>query len=424
MMFVYRDEYYNRRVRAAGRGRRDHRQAPQRADRRGRAHLPAALPASSRACPASAAPSAAGRRRPAERLTAARRSQPSPTRLPARASATAAAGSWTRRRTRRARATAASADRPRRQRRHGHRDPQALPRRVLRPQADLRPRPGRCCGPCAHFVRTIDENLDAGRGLWFYGRRGHRQDLAGHAGLQGGAGRRPLGGHLLRCRACWPRSRTPTTATRALLHAPSSGACARWTCSHLDDLGAEKRTEWVLEQLYSIVNERWQDERSIVVTTNISDLDELREQIGARTVSRLTEICDDPIPIMGADLRMAARAPDRRPGSLDSTAHAGTGDSRRPVGRRGQGQGGRPARRAGRRRDPLPGRQQRRPHDRPRRRDLQVPPDPVGDPLPRQAVRDRQRRGRRPAGAHRGDRRRCAGGGSTSAACASRPTPT
>ena len=28
---------------------------------------------------------------------------------------------------------------------------------------------------------------------------------------------------------------------------------------HLDDLGAEKRTDWVLEQLYSIVNERWQD---------------------------------------------------------------------------------------------------------------------------------------------------------------------
>ena len=26
---------------------------------------------------------------------------------------------------------------------------------------------------------------------------------------------------------------------------------------HLDDLGAERRTEWVLEQLYSIINERW-----------------------------------------------------------------------------------------------------------------------------------------------------------------------
>ena len=33
----------------------------------------------------------------------------------------------------------------------------------------------------------------------------------------------------------------------------------------------------------------------------------LRRQIGARTVSRLVEICDDPIPIMGPDLRMAAQ---------------------------------------------------------------------------------------------------------------------
>ena len=74
----------------------------------------------------------------------------------------------------------------------------------------------------------------------------------------------------------------------------------------LDDLGAEKRqTEWVLEQLYSLVNERWQDERSIVVTSNLG-LDGLREQIGVRTVSRLDEICGPALPIMGPDLRIAS----------------------------------------------------------------------------------------------------------------------
>jgi DNA replication protein DnaC len=71
---------------------------------------------------------------------------------------------------------------------------------------------------------------------------------------------------------------------------------------HLDDLGAEKPTEWVLEQLYSIVNERWQNERSIVVTSN-PGIDELRAQIGQRTVSRLEEITDGAIPLMGRDLR-------------------------------------------------------------------------------------------------------------------------
>ena len=73
---------------------------------------------------------------------------------------------------------------------------------------------------------------------------------------------------------------------------------------HLDDLGAERRTEWVLEQLYSIVNERWQDERSIVVTTNL-DLDELREQVGLRARCRGSwRSAATPIPIMGPDLRI------------------------------------------------------------------------------------------------------------------------
>ena len=57
-----------------------------------------------------------------------------------------------------------------------------------------------------------------------------------------------------------------------------------------------------IEQLYSIVNERWQNERSIVVTSNPRP-DELRSQIGRRTVSRLQEIAEIQIPMMGTDLR-------------------------------------------------------------------------------------------------------------------------
>jgi len=71
---------------------------------------------------------------------------------------------------------------------------------------------------------------------------------------------------------------------------------------HLDDLGTERPTDWVVEQLYSIVNERWQDKRSIVVTTNLAH-DELRKQLGARTVSRLFGICGEPLQIMGEDQR-------------------------------------------------------------------------------------------------------------------------
>jgi hypothetical protein len=42
----------------------------------------------------------------------------------------------------------------------------------------------------------------------------------------------------------------------------------------------------------------------MLVTTNLTDRDRLREQLGERTVSRLSEMCAT-IPIMGNDLRKA-----------------------------------------------------------------------------------------------------------------------
>ena len=75
---------------------------------------------------------------------------------------------------------------------------------------------------------------------------------------------------------------------------------------HIDDLGAERSSEWVLEQLYSIVNTRYEDERSLVITTNL-DPEQLGEQIGERTVSRIIEICGDPLPLYGSDHRREYR---------------------------------------------------------------------------------------------------------------------
>ncbi len=75
---------------------------------------------------------------------------------------------------------------------------------------------------------------------------------------------------------------------------------------HLDDLGAENQTEWVLEQLYSIVNARYEAEKAIIATTNLMP-DELSERLGARTVSRLVEICGDLIPLYGEDKRLEIR---------------------------------------------------------------------------------------------------------------------
>jgi DNA replication protein DnaC len=71
---------------------------------------------------------------------------------------------------------------------------------------------------------------------------------------------------------------------------------------HIDDFGAEKRSDWVLEQLYALVNDRYEDERSIMLTTNLT-VDKLEDQIGRRTVSRLTETCEQ-VALFGIDRRL------------------------------------------------------------------------------------------------------------------------
>ena len=154
------------------------------------------------------------------------------------------------------------------------------------------------------FVRpgNIDRNLDAGRGLWFYGDVGTGKTslamLISQAAIEAG---RSVAIYSV------PHLLADIKSTYEDGSGHSYLQLFRRLCDvdllHLDDLGAEKRTEWVLEQLYSIVNERWQNERSIVVTTNIIQKDDLREQIGSRTVSRLDEMCVS-LPIMGPDRRV------------------------------------------------------------------------------------------------------------------------
>ena len=58
----------------------------------------------------------------------------------------------------------------------------------------------------------------------------------------------------------------------------------------LDDLGAEKVTEWAESTLYFIVDERYRWKKPLVVTTNC-DLEVLEERIGTRTIDRLLEMC-------------------------------------------------------------------------------------------------------------------------------------
>ncbi len=107
---------------------------------------------------------------------------------------------------------------------------------------------------------------------------------------------------------------------------------------HIDDLGAQHTTPWRLEQLYSIVDARYQARRAIVATTNLMPAelaeqmgrrilttvsegeagqtsqerkvvsDDSSEVVGKRIVSRLVEMCGDPLPLYGEDKRREFRA--------------------------------------------------------------------------------------------------------------------
>lgn len=58
----------------------------------------------------------------------------------------------------------------------------------------------------------------------------------------------------------------------------------------LDDIGAEKVTEWTEETFFGIIDHRYRKKRPIFYTTNLKP-SELHEKIGGRSVDRLSEMC-------------------------------------------------------------------------------------------------------------------------------------
>lgn len=157
------------------------------------------------------------------------------------------------------------------------------------------------------FISRIAENLDEGRGIWIEG------DI--------GTGKTALAMTVSKATLAADRTVAIYSMPRLLSLIRESiqreegvvGFLDRLSCVdllHIDDLGAENRTDWALEQLYSIVNARYEDRRSILITTNL-DPKQLGEQIGERTVSRLVEMCGDDLhlPLFGADRRKELRVP-------------------------------------------------------------------------------------------------------------------
>jgi len=164
-------------------------------------------------------------------------------------------------------------------------------------------------GEIRNWVEAMDENLDQGRGIWLMG--------------DTGTGKTTLA--MLISKEALKRDHTVAIYSMpkllARIRATFDAAAGEESyvefferlCDvdllHLDDLGAEKQTEWVLEQLYALINERYERQKSMVVTTNLSQ-EELEQQIGPRTVSRLIEICGEALPLWGDDARQKPQLRD------------------------------------------------------------------------------------------------------------------
>ena len=75
----------------------------------------------------------------------------------------------------------------------------------------------------------------------------------------------------------------------------------------IDDLGIERSTEYVLEQIYSVIDARYRSRKPMIITTNLG-LNDMKNTAStdiryARIYDRILEICQ-PIPFTGKNYRL------------------------------------------------------------------------------------------------------------------------
>jgi DNA replication protein DnaC len=151
------------------------------------------------------------------------------------------------------------------------------------------------------FARRIDEHLDAGRGLWLFGDVGTgKTPLAMLVSRHALEANRSVAIYSLHRLLAELRETYDDDADRS--YTEMLDRLATVDLLHIEDFGAEQTTAWVQEQFYALINARYEEERSVIVTTNVEERAELVKQIGERTVSRLQEMCE-LIPLFGDDAR-------------------------------------------------------------------------------------------------------------------------
>lgn len=155
-----------------------------------------------------------------------------------------------------------------------------------------------------HYCRSVDERLDAGEGLGFFGDVGTGKTsaamlVAKHALERGRTVAIFTAPQLLSA------IRTTYDGDGGLSHAALMDRLRRVDLLQVEDLAVARTSEWALEQLYMIVNDRYGDERAIVWTADVPQPLDLADHVGHRTMSRLVEMSGERLlPFFGADCRV------------------------------------------------------------------------------------------------------------------------
>ncbi len=162
------------------------------------------------------------------------------------------------------------------------------------------------------YCADIQRNLAEGRGLWLMGHTGTGKTTLGYT-IAATAARGRHSVLSFNAVALLNRLRDTIDTDSRERRSDVIRTLAEVELLHIEDLRVVRPTEWVLEQLYLIVNARYEEQRAIVFTSDVeSDADgpfaydarELADHIGMRTFSRLIEICGDPTVIAGKDNRL------------------------------------------------------------------------------------------------------------------------